>query len=117
AHCTAGRAGQGCARRRLVEGRKGIRKSRHRAPDTNAARIHAAAGMAKRAAGDDVALDDRAPATELDHAFLVPIFLRESTLLLRAGTHAAAIDRIPEHPSRAAELVEFWQRADPGKEH
>src|SRR5262245_27504302 len=67
----------GRAGRRHVERREAVGEARHRAADTDAAGVHAAAHVVDGPAGGDVALDDRPPAADLYQALLVAELLRE----------------------------------------
>jgi hypothetical protein len=112
-----GTAGHQGPRRSLVEGRELVWEPRHRASDAGAAGDHAAPHVIDRATLGDVALNHRPPAADIDQAFLVAEFLREGSLLVVPGPRAMAVNGLVELPSRAAELVELRQRADPLQEH
>src|SRR5688572_18134475 len=74
--------GDGRARRRLVERAELVGEAGHRAADADAARLHAAAHVVDGAAHDDVAVDHRAPAADLDEALGVAVLLGEYALLV-----------------------------------
>src|SRR5215207_9792295 len=96
----------------LVEGRELVREPRHRAADARAARVHAAADVVDRAARGDVAVDDGAPAADLDEALRIAELLCERPLLVVRAANAMPVDGLAEEPRGAAELVEFGQRPE-----
>src|SRR5262249_47453341 len=109
--------GEEAARRTFVEGRKRVGEAGHGAADANAPGVHASAIVAERAARDDIALHDGAPAAELDQALLLPVLVGKLALFVVAGPHATVVHRRFEHPSGAAKLIELWQWTDARKKH
>src|SRR5688500_2693285 len=104
------------AGRRLVERRELVGEPRHRARDADAPRLHATAHVIDRAALDDVAVNDRAPAANLDEALRAAVLVREQALLVVASAVAAPMHRLSVEPRRAAKLVERRQRPEPLQE-
>src|SRR6478672_13783327 len=94
------------ARRLVHERHELVREARHRAADADAADVRAAADAVDPAALRHVALDDRAPAPELDDALGGAVLRREVTLLVVAGAVAALVDGGAEQPARPQRLVE-----------
>src|SRR4029079_19527052 len=78
----------------------------HRAADADAADVGTAADTVDPAPFGNVALDDRAPAAELDDALRRAVLLREVALLVVTGAVAALMHRRAEQPARAERLVE-----------
>src|SRR5215470_4298039 len=110
AHALGGQGGEGGAGGRLVERTELVGKSRHRAPDANTARPHAAAHVIDGAALHDVAVDDRAPTADLHEALRVAIVLGEQALLVVSSPVAAVVNGLAEEPCGSSELVEGGQR-------
>src|SRR5262249_35441059 len=116
AHALGGKGGQGGAGGRLVERAELVREARHRAPDANTARPHAAADVIDGAALHDVAVDDRAPTADLHEALRVAVVLGEQALLVVSSPVAAVMNGLAEEPRRSSELVEGGQRPEPLEE-
>src|SRR6476660_6565431 len=71
-----------------------VREPRHRAADADPADVRAAADAVQPAALGHVALDDRAPAAELDDAFGRAVLVGEVALLVVAGAVAPLVHRV-----------------------
>src|SRR5262245_9846045 len=67
--------------------------------------------MIDGAPDDDVAVDDGAPASDLDQALRISVVLGEHALLIKSSPGAAVVDRFAKQPRRTAELVECRQRS------
>ena len=93
------------ARRLIHERHELVGKARHRAADADAADVRAAADARHPAALADVALHDRAPASQLDDAERRAVFVGELRLLVVAAAVAAFVHRLPEQPRRPQRLV------------
>src|SRR5262249_24008588 len=96
AHQARGTGRERRARRTRVERAEAIRETRHGPADTDAAGCHAAAHVVDRPARRDVTVHDRAPAADLDQAFLIAKTAGESPLLVVARPDAFAVDRLAE---------------------
>src|SRR5919202_4002863 len=100
------------AGRLLVEGRELVGEARHRAADARTARVHAATDVVDRAARGDVAVDDRAPAADLDEALWIAVLLGERAFLVVGAADAVPVHRLAEQPGGTPELVELRKRSE-----
>src|SRR5258705_7668227 len=101
---------------RLVERAELVGEAGHRTTDADTAGPHAATHVVDGAPHHDVAVDDRAPATDLDEALRIAIVLGKDPFLVKPGPRAALMDGVTEEPRRPAELVEGRQRTEPLEE-
>src|SRR5204862_3981439 len=64
----------------------------------------------------DGAVDDRAPAADLDQTFRIAVVMREDAFLVVTRSRASAVNGFTEQPRRTSELVERRQRTEPLQE-
>ena len=102
----AGGAGHERAGGRVHERLELVREAGHRAADADAADVRAAAHAVDPAALGHVALDDRAPAAELDQALGLAVLGGELALLVVAAAVAALVHGRAEEPLGPQRLVE-----------
>src|SRR3954469_21586238 len=111
----AGDERRDAAARRLVHERHElVGEARHRAADADAADVRAAADPGHPAALGDVAVDDRAPAADLDQALRRVVVVGEVALLVVARAVTALVHGLAEDPGGAQLVVERNHRRQAG---
>ena len=107
------RRGEQGSGRLVHEGLELVRKSRHGAPDADAADIGAPADSSHPAALADVALHDRPPASQLDDAEGRAVRVTELTLFVVTTAIAALVHGPLEQPARPEHVIEGDRRGAP----
>src|SRR3954454_5785238 len=99
---------------RVHERHELVGEAGHRAADADAADVGAATDAGHPPALGHVAVDDGAPAADLDLALWRVVVLGEVALLVVAGAVAALVHGLAEQPLRAQGLVERDRGREPG---